>query len=1234
MAMGKRRLVRLMGAVGALLLIVSAGAVLLLPRLISQQAVMGKILEETARLTEGTLELQSLNLKLFPYPRVVIRQGKLDIPGKARVRLPSLTIAPHLLPLLVGRVEIAELRALQPRVQLLLAVEPQERTAELKAFAPARVHQELLDALSLLAVRMPGVNVKIDGGELDISQGDGHEPLLHYQDIKARIALAAEELKINMECRSGLGEGISASGWLDPRQVRGEARLDLTDFQPHKLTFSLFALTPQEHVDSSVNLHLELTVLDRETLQGTFQGSAPRLKWTPQAQHPDINCERLAGSFELGRDRLQLTVTELDFTFPKLHARGTLVIDRSQPLARLDLEGWEVDAFSVRKTALDLLGDNHTVKDTFTIVQGGRVPWITCNSQAASLSELGNPDNLVIRGAMVGGKILVPGIGLEVDEAQGEVIITEAILYGWDLQGRTRQSTGRNGDLLVGLTGGNIPFHLGIDVDADLVDLHEILQKEIKSRSFHEEMLRIAEIKGRANGRMILGETTKDLTAQVEVRDFNLSSRYQRIPHAVRIDHGRFSYREGRVSMGELDGKVGNSSFNSLTAWVDWEKQPILKVLSMAGRLSLNEAYPWVMSYPRAQEVLKEFTAMEGVLRVDGLDLDGPLAGPDPWSFQLKGGLENAVIKASFLPAQLAVAQSALEATHEKLAFNQCQAKLMDASLDVAGAVHGYLSGVSGVELSGQGTLATQAGHWVYDAVGLPTEFRVRPPLTVAGARGSWQKGGQTRFTGNFTAAKGMQLALEGTSAPGNLTISNLTVKGSAASASMSLALNGKGMDFAYQGKLTKPALDELLESNQILSGSMQGDFRTHLLWNALGGSTAAGKLQVAGLRLAWGIKVPLQVERAILTASGKKLEVDSAMLVVEGNTVELKGNIEASQGLLNLGLEATSRELEWTSLERLWKKADQSGSNPPAPTEKSSSLPLRGAIKVDTDSFKSDGVSLKPAHGTVLFRQQGVGIALNHGGLCGIPLAGEINFAPAGMRLDLHCDVQGQELEPVAACLWERKMTGRFDLSGKLTASGDRDLLANGSRGNLDFIAKDGRIYELTVLNKILAVLNLTEIFRGRLPDLTKDGFAYKSMKITGDIADGHLQLKEAVIDGSSMKLIGQGDVDLIKKELDLTVLVAPLKTADAIFSQIPVLGKIVTGKDGTLLSIPFGVKGELKDPKITALPATAVGSGMLGILKRTLEFPVDVIQPLLPNGRPPAPGEEATPGDPGQGR
>ena len=73
---------------------------------------------------------------------------------------------------------------------------------------------------------------------------------------------------------------------------------------------------------------------------------------------------------------------------------------------------------------------------------------------------------------------------------------------------------------------------------------------------------------------------------------------------------------------------------------------------------------------------------------------------------------------------------------------------------------------------------------------------------------------------------------------------------------------------------------------------------------------------------------------------------------------------------------------------------------------------------------------------------------------------------------------------------------------------------------GNLKFHAKDGRIYRYGVLAKILALLNVTEIFRGKLPDVVKEGFAYNSIKADGNLENGKFMFKEFVIDGSSMTI------------------------------------------------------------------------------------------------------------------
>ena len=97
-------------------------------------------------------------------------------------------------------------------------------------------------------------------------------------------------------------------------------------------------------------------------------------------------------------------------------------------------------------------------------------------------------------------------------------------------------------------------------------------------------------------------------------------------------------------------------------------------------------------------------------------------------------------------------------------------------------------------------------------------------------------------------------------------------------------------------------------------------------------------------------------------------------------------------------------------------------------------------------------------------------------------------------------------------------------------------------------------------------------------------------------------------------MHIATQGHIDLVNKRLDLTVLVSPLPTVNVIVGKIPLVSNIM---GGTLVSIPVKVRGDLANPQVIPLSPSAVGSSLLGIVKRTLKLPIDVIQPVLPSGQ-----------------
>ena len=68
------------------------------------------------------------------------------------------------------------------------------------------------------------------------------------------------------------------------------------------------------------------------------------------------------------------------------------------------------------------------------------------------------------------------------------------------------------------------------------------------------------------------------------------------------------------------------------------------------------------------------------------------------------------------------------------------------------------------------------------------------------------------------------------------------------------------------------------------------------------------------------------------------------------------------------------------------------------------------------------------------------------------------------------------------------------------------------------------------------------------------------------------------------------------------MQVVVSPLQTANFIIKKIPIIRDIMAG---SIISIPFGVSGDLGDAEVTPLPPQSVGKGLINLLGRTLKAP-----------------------------
>ena len=94
-------------------------------------------------------------------------------------------------------------------------------------------------------------------------------------------------------------------------------------------------------------------------------------------------------------------------------------------------------------------------------------------------------------------------------------------------------------------------------------------------------------------------------------------------------------------------------------------------------------------------------------------------------------------------------------------------------------------------------------------------------------------------------------------------------------------------------------------------------------------------------------------------------------------------------------------------------------------------------------------------------------------------------------------------------------------------------------------------------------------------------------------------------------MNIVGNGSVNLTDRKLDLTFLVAPFTTTDSVIKKIPLLRDIL---GGSLITIPVRVKGPFDKLDVKTMPPDAVGEGLAGMMKRTLQLPFKIIEPVIP--------------------
>ena len=186
----------------------------------------------------------------------------------------------------------------------------------------------------------------------------------------------------------------------------------------------------------------------------------------------------------------------------------------------------------------------------------------------------------------------------------------------------------------------------------------------------------------------------------------------------------------------------------------------------------------------------------------------------------------------------------------------------------------------------------------------------------------------------------------------------------------------------------------------------------------------------------------------------------------------------------------------------------------------------------------------------------------------------------------------------------------GEGAVAGNLLFEGEKPSEMLGSlQGNVSMYSKNGTIRKWNLLAKVFSLLNLYDLFRGKV-QFTETGLQYSKMGASFKIKEGNFTTNNFLIDSPSMLITGKGSVNGNNKDVNGTITVSPLVTIDKTINKIPFLRSIFRDKDRGFVYASYNVKGNIDDPEISLNYVETIGGRTIDTMKNILTLPVELFE------------------------
>ncbi len=359
-------------------------------------------------------------------------------------------------------------------------------------------------------------------------------------------------------------------------------------------------------------------------------------------------------------------------------------------------------------------------------------------------------------------------------------------------------------------------------------------------------------------------------------------------------------------------------------------------------------------------------------------------------------------------------------------------------------------------------------------------------------------------------------------------------------------------MDYAYLGfvkELGQPAEANVklqIQNNNVVAVPHFSLIKPGFNLNGNIAMYNSGRLKTVDINKINGVKTSARAKISLTDAEVPYIKVDvtgtSYNLTPLFDKSEKNNNAKAKENIAvneDDGLEEFNNTDIFMSVNSLW-------TNETTPIQN-----FAGSVKI------KHGIGLEEAH-----------IVGNYGIDKSIKL--NLNYVPRGQNehyLTIESNNAGSTLKVLR--LYENMVGGILKIEARRGV--DKKFIGHAT-------IRDFSIHDAPVVAKLLSVASFT----GMLDLLTGEGLTFTHFHAPFEYHYKTLKLNHAKAEGSVVGITTIGTYNRATDEINMHGVMAPAYSLNRLLGKIPVVGNLLSGKDGTIFAADYKIEGSVDDPKI----------------------------------------------------